>query len=138
MTDKKAIQLAKRVEFWQKQLSGLGVGHWRIEQVSCVNEVPGAQGSLAGVFPSGQYASATFWFQNEHIDNSTPREVDETIVHEWLHVVMRDLDAALDSVDEHLAPAVEEMWKSRVTHEREALVDMLARDIVDKYYAAKQ
>lgn len=138
MTDAKAIKVAKRVEFWQRQMASLGLGHWRIESVSCVDKVPGAPGSLAGVFPSSRYASATFWFKNDHIEECTPRELDESIVHEWMHIVMRDLDAAIESIEEQLSASVQDLWSDRILHEREALVDMLARDIVARYYAGKK
>lgn len=138
MTNKQALQVAKRVHFWQKELASLGIGHWRIESVSCVDEVPGSPGALAAVAPSSSYASVTFWFKNDHVEDSNPRELDESIVHEWIHIVMRDLDVAIESVDDQLSRSVYELWNDRVTHERETLVDMLARDIVARHYAARE
>ena len=129
MTNRDAIKLAKRVEMWQKRLTSLGLGHWRIEGVTIADDPPGYGDAQAAVQPSDQYDSVRFWFQTEYVENATERELDETILHEWMHVAMRSLDQAIESVEYGLSPAAREVWRDRVQFEREGLVDRLARQI---------
>ena len=60
------------------------------------------------------------------VDDSTPEELDQIILHEWMHVAMRDLDQAIEAVEDHLSYPVREVWENRVQHEREGLVDRMA------------
>lgn len=129
MTDEDAISLAERVEVWQHRLAVLGLGHWRIEGVTICDEVPGVNGSEAAVQPSFQYDSATFWFRADFVENAAEQVLDETIIHEWLHVAMRNLDQAMDSINDSLSPAAREVWQDRINFEREVLIDRLARQI---------
>lgn len=123
------INLAKRVERWQKRLGPLGVAHWRIESVTITDAVPGEPGALAAVQPSESYDSVRFYFDAEFIDNCNERDLDETILHEWIHVAMRDLDVVIHDVEETLPPAAADFWARSIHHAREGLVDRLARQI---------
>lgn len=131
MNNRDAIKLAKRIEAWQKRLEPLGVGHWRIDSVT-VEESDMATND-ASVTPSWRYDSCRFWFRQDYVDNATDRDLDETIVHEWLHVAMRDLDSAIESAEEQFSPAAREVWETRMVHEREAFIEHLARTIVTMY-----
>jgi hypothetical protein len=91
-------------------------------------------GSDASVTPAWRYDSCKFWFRQSYVENATDRELDETIVHEWLHVSMRDLDSAIEAAEDQFSPAAREIWEARVLHEREAFIEHLARAIVDMYY----
>jgi len=124
-----AIKLAQRVEFWRDRLVPLGLTHWRIERVSVVAETPNGQSANASVQPSHTYDSVFFWFKEEFLQEASKRQVDETIIHEWMHVLMRDLDQAVEAVEDELSPASERQWAERIGHEREGLVDRLARTI---------
>lgn len=128
-TEREAIALAERVELWQERMAALGLGHWRILRVSVVDETPGGPHSNATVQPSFRYNTCKFWFKHEFIDNANPAEVDETIIHEWLHVLWRDFDQAVESIETQLAPAVSSVWEDRVEHEREGLIDICAQYI---------
>jgi hypothetical protein len=121
-----STQLAKRVEKWQKHLAPLGIGHWNIESVNLVDETPADVGAQATVGSHSLYDNCIFWFTHSFIEEATERELDETIVHEWLHVAMRSFDQAITSVEDSLAPAVNDQWHSWVHHEREGLVERLA------------
>lgn len=132
---REAINLAKRVEFWQKRLAVLGLDSWRIESVSVVDETPSGIDARATVQPSHLYKSARFWFTREFVDTVNERELDETIIHEWMHVYMRDLDQAIEEVEYEIAPASRSQWAARVQHEREGFVDALARQIYTIYKA---
>lgn len=127
MTKRDAVALAKRVEFWQKKLSFLGLAHWRIEAVHIVDETPGGVEARATVQTKARYDNCRFWFTHDFVDTATQKEIDETILHEWMHVFMRDLDRAIESVEDALSPGVSTQWEDWVDHEREGVVDRLAR-----------
>lgn len=133
------IQLAKRIEKWQQRLQSLGVGHTRIECVSLVDQTPGGSDAKATVQPSREYDSAHFWFTHDFIKECTESELDETIVHEWVHVAMRDLDVAIeaDVVEDFLPKFAHEVWADRVDHEREGFVDKIAREIYRQYLSGQ-
>ena len=132
-------QLAKRVEKWRGRLQHLGVGHIRIECVTLCDETPGGPQAKATVQPSREYDSAHFWFTRDFIENCQEHELDETIIHEWVHVAMRDYDTAIESdvVEDHLAPAAHDAWVDRVDHEREGVVDRVARQIYSFWLAGQ-
>src|SRR3954451_17356626 len=90
------VQLAERVEAWQKRLEPLGVGHFRIECVTLTDEVPGQSiDADAGVAANPDYDLARFYFNNDFLEQVDAQPLDETILHEWVHVAMRDHDNAI-------------------------------------------
>lgn len=129
------IKLAKRVERWQYRLTELGVGHWRIECVTITSPdgMPNGPDADASVQVSSQYDSYHVWFNEDFLARTNKRRLDETIVHELMHVVMRDLDFAMDQVEDWLPPASYNDWTNLVQHEREAMVEKLARLVVRLY-----
>lgn len=132
MTDREAIKLAKRVEYWQKKMPLLGIAHWKIERVTTCDEMPD-EGSLAQVQCSEKYDSCRFWFWNDYLDRATPDDLDQTIIHEWVHVAMRDFDVALQAVEPWMPEATYEDFSYSTNLRREALVDRLARQLYDAY-----
>lgn len=133
MTDEAAVKLAERVEEWQQRLSLLGIGHWDIACVTLTDDVPGREGSRAAVQVDHDYDQVHFYFLNDFVENAAQRQLDETIVHEWMHAVMRDIDACFEWVAETLSPAAADAFNDRVDHDRERLVDNLARLVVAIY-----
>lgn len=129
MTNKQAIQLAKRVETWQERLKGLGIGHYEIERVSCVDETPGGPNANATVHTAKHYDVVIFWFKNDYLDEADEGSIDRTIIHEWIHVAMRDFDAALEAVEAWMPERTYEDWEERIDHEREGLVERFARQL---------
>jgi hypothetical protein len=137
VTNRDAIKLAKRVEFWQHRLAALGLGHWRIGRVSIVSQddMPGDRRAKASVQCEPVYDTCDFWFEYSFLEGATEKEVDEVILHEWVHVFMRDLDQAVESIENALSPGVGEQWEDWVDHEREGLVDRMARQFYALYMA---
>jgi hypothetical protein len=127
-------RLATRVEAWRDRLAHLGMSHFRITSVHVQDETPGGPRAEASVRPSGAYDSVEFWFKWDFIQTCTNYELDETIIHEWLHVAMRDLDEAIDSVESWMTKQAYEDFVDRVDHEREGVIDRLARQITSAYY----
>lgn len=105
--------------------------------MSVVDETPNGKSANASVQPSASYDSVFFWFKEEFLEEASKREVDEVILHEWMHVLMRDLDQAIESVEDELSPASEAQWNDRLRHEREGLVDRLARTFYLLYVSEK-
>jgi len=137
ITERDAIKVAKRVEFWRDRLIPLGLGHWRIDQVSVVDEIPGRTTAKATVQPSHTYDSVIFWFAHGFVTEASLRDLDETIIHEWVHVFMRDFDQSIESVEYDLSTGARERWSDWVGHEREGVVDRLARTFYVLYTAEK-
>ena len=125
-TEAESVKLAQRVAYWQKRLAPLGIGHWKVESVNIADETPSGPGALATVHVANDYDVCSFWFTHKALDESTAEELDQTIIHEWMHVVMRGFDQAVEAVEDHLSFPVRAVWEDRVQHEREGLVDRLA------------
>lgn len=122
------VQLAKRVESWGKRLSPLGVAHFDILRVTLGEECPsGNSNAKASVQVHDLYDNCSFFFNTAELDRMSEDELDMTIIHEWLHVAFRDLEAAVASCEDWLPDRTFSDFEERLNHEREGLVDRLAR-----------
>ncbi len=128
------VQLAERVEEWQHRLALLGVGHFRITSVTIDDETPAGPHAQASAQMSTSYDNVRMWFKHDYIEVCGERDLDETIVHEWLHVAMRDFDSAIDAVEAWMPKQTYDAFEERVDHEREGVVDRVSRTIVAFYY----
>lgn len=124
MTD---AQLRKRIEAWQKRLAPLGVAHFRIDEVSITSDVPGKLFSHAGCSVATDYDSCRFYFNRDYLDGASAAELDEVILHEWVHVAMRDLNNATDLAQEWFPSAAWRTHEEALEHAKESLVDRVAR-----------
>lgn len=131
------INLAKRVERWQHRLAPLGISHFRITAVHLVEQTPGGSHAQASVHTPDHYDNAEFWFKWDFIDNCTADELDQTIIHEWLHVAMRDLDHSIEAVETWMPDQTYADFEETVDHEREGFVERLTRTIFKFYDEAK-
>ena len=133
MTSQRSIQLAKRVETWQKRLGPLGLLQYTIDSVSCSDSPGGNEWSAACVTPSANYDRARFEFRNDVVDfaydNDDFEYLDQTILHEWLHVSFQAFENTIELVDDKLSSAQSEIWQEALTHTREQLIDRLARQL---------
>ena len=130
MTDK---QLQRIVDTWRdKLLAPLGLSHWRIE--AKIVDVPFGDeqyaDSDAAIGCADDYDHAFLHVKRSAAERLTERGLNEVIVHELLHAVWRDLDQAVDSIQDRLSPTEWNMWADRVRHEKEGVVDRLALAIV--------
>lgn len=132
--DTDPVKVTKRCEKWQSRLSHLGIGHWRIIRVQFVDEVPGSPNGQAAARIPPNYDSVEFFFKWDFLESVDHYELDCAIVHEWLHVAMRDFDGALEAVESWMPEKTHEDFEETVNHEREGLVERLARTIVGLYY----
>lgn len=132
------IQLAKKIEKWGQALSSLGVAHWDIEEV-CVGtlDFDGEESSKAMVRLPVQYDSCSFYFNSDELDRMDERELNETIIHEWLHVAMRDHDRVMHEVEGWMPPKTYSDFETRLRHERENLVMRLAV-VLNEFHSGAQ
>lgn len=127
-------QLAKRIEKWGNELSALGIAHWEITSVTVDAESPvGNTDAKATVYVHGYYDSCSFFFQEDELARMDARELDITIIHEWVHVAMRDHDELVDDLESWLPANVWQDIQNRFRHEREGLVMRLATAMHDLY-----
>lgn len=124
-------QLRRRIESWQAHLAPLGLDHWRIDSVTIESD----DANRASVQVARMYDSCHFHFDPEFLAEADDQELDEVIIHEWVHVAMRDWDQAIEAIEGELSPASKWQWNDRMHHEREGLVDHIARQIYASYNA---
>lgn len=124
--------LKKRVDFWNVKLMPLGFGHWDID-VQIVDEPDNEalNGARAAVTNSSFYDSAWMEFKEDWLEDedTTLDEIDKVIIHEFVHVAMRDFDDAIHDAQYSLGEPAKSLWQSRVKHEREGFVDRVARSL---------
>ena len=120
-------QLKARVDHWRGVLH---LDHWDMN-IEVVTAFDGSHdGAFARCLNEDDYDDTTLTFLDDWFRYASAADIDYAIVHEMLHVLMRDFDHAIDSIDRQLAPAVSEIWQEGVRHEREGIVDRLAKVIV--------
>ena len=125
-----AASLAARIKRWQSRLDYLGIGHWRVSSVDITCNVPGRNAnSEAAVWFSSDYDTARFTFNDEFMATCTPQQLDETIIHEWLHVAQRDIDVHVRLVEERMAASEFDTFDAVFDHLREGHIERLARQL---------
>lgn len=118
------VALAERIEAWQKRLASLGVAHYEIERVTITEGEDSTRAAHVQCWK--KYDRCVFVFRQEFLDDATADELDQVILHEWIHVAMRDFDEVLEQVEPWMPKATYEMWENVVEHEREGVVDRVA------------
>lgn len=125
--------LRDRVAYWQHHpaLSSLGLGAWDLSVEWLPEDNDDPESPIASAEPHHYYDEGELKFSRAEIDNCTALEVDRAIVHELLHIFMRDLDeAAEEQISLYFPFPAASGWRARVKHEREGFVDRMARTIV--------
>lgn len=142
-------QVVKRIDYWQHHpaLKHLGLAHWRFTvkwHGDCLTTIGGEElpdyiDLAASATTSDFYTDADLTFSEEAMNDPLYEDdEDRYIVHELLHVAMRDLDVALDAdLKDYLPPPLLRAHRARLNHEKEAHIDALARCIVAFDRAAK-
>ena len=129
-------ELAERIEAWQQRLAPLGIAHFRIDAVVTTDDVPGKPFSHAGVTVATDYDNCTFYFNCDYVDGASAKDLDETILHEWVHVAMRDLNNATNLAREWLPDATWTTFDENLDHHKETLTDRVARALYALYKPA--
>lgn len=131
-------QIVKRIDYWQHHpsLAHLGLAHWRFTvkwyDASHEGDNKMMSDAVATVNPSTFYTDATITLSEADIASPAYEgDEDRYIVHELLHVAMRDLDEAMEAdIEEFFPPPLVDTHEHRVRHAKEGLIDALARVIV--------
>lgn len=119
---KREVERALRV--WTDRL---GLSHWdiRIDW-----ETPAHEDSDAGTWRANQYDRAVMFLAPEWREWNQKR-MNQLLVHELLHLYVRDVDVVLDVALTLASSAAREQLESRYFHEVEGLVDRLANRFVE-------
>lgn len=93
-------------------------------------EVQGRQSdALAAVLPSSLYDTAWIEFSKSATDLDADN-LDKIIVHELLHILMRDQDRIIEHLTEYVGGPLEEHYDTQIRNEQEGVIERLARAIV--------
>lgn len=125
------VELAERVEEWGKLLAPLGVAHWHIGSVALLED--DGTGWVARAKTSLQYDRCWFEFKRDFVEAATEDDLDQIILHEWMHVAMRNMDARIEQAEDWMPAATYNLWKDAVTHDMEGVVDRLATVLLQFY-----
>ncbi len=123
------VQLAERVEEWSKRLAPLGVAHWRIVSVTVTDSLD-VDTQIGAVEVSDKYDDCYFYVREDFVENCSEDELDELIIHEWLHVAFRDLSQTLDSVETWMPAATYDDFRESRKREEEGVIDRVARTLL--------
>lgn len=127
-------QLKKRIELWQKRLAPtLGIGHWRVREVNIVDQAPGGEDASASVQTSKYYDDAWFHFTTAFVTDAPTKQLDEIIIHEWLHVAFDSLDTVHGQAEQWMPGPTHDQFDDQLNREVERLIEQLARTIYRLY-----
>ena len=116
-------QIEALVEAWKARL---GLDGWKIAVE--FPTVPTA--SYSEVTVDGSYDSATLTV-SPGFEAMTQKVANQTVVHELLHLLIRDMDAVMEDARSQLHPQASAQVEKRYEHEVEGFVDRLAIRIVE-------
>ena len=119
-------QLGARVRYWSRILR---LRHWDFD-VEIVEGFADSPESYARCHCEDSYDQALLSFKQEWLDEAEYEEIEIAVVHELLHVYMRNFDHTVERIEDQLAPTTAAIWHEQVKHDRENTVDRLSRLIV--------
>src|SRR4051794_2913717 len=104
-------QIRARVNFWLKRLAPLGISHWDVE-VTVEDEIDHRPHSDATADTSDQYDTVRLTFRSDKVDTATRPafEIDQLILHELLHVAMRDFDEVIEFGGREMSSSAKMIW----------------------------
>jgi hypothetical protein len=120
-----------RVDWWRVRLAPAGLGHWFFDYDYSDGELEDAHGreAEAAVRVHESYDTAHWHIRPETLKHN-PLEIDKVIVHELMHILMRDLNSVEYDLLTEVGGRVGFQLGTRLDTEIEALVERLARTIV--------
>lgn len=124
-------ELQEIVEFWRKQL---GLFTWDItydwpegEASSDSDDAP-----YASVWRSRDYQTAKLWF-NWNFPTWTRFEAHWHVCHELLHLVTREMEFILTSIEDMLHRDVYQVVKESHHHQVEGVIDFMAHRLLEMH-----
>lgn len=113
---------------WQRRLR---MDRWQITTV--IGGVADYDGNNAQVRTYKHYDRAVIDWDPEYLKTASEEEINRTCVHELLHCLFRDFEAATLATGPVLGQDARQIYEQRVDHELEQLIDMLAISFVTCY-----
>ncbi len=86
-------------KFLAKWIKPLGLEHWRIHLETDIEDAPGYEGALGVCRASWQYQHATIFFQLARCTVESDTEMEEHVVHELVHVLLKEIQCPCDAYD---------------------------------------
>jgi ribosomal protein S9 len=126
-------QFEKRVRWWTRQLRELGLEHWDLhfEYPQADEDVQSTSGRDAQATCSVSMHYDTAYIEVAPSTLGLPQhDIDKIIVHELLHVLMRDLTKVHNEMRYLIGGQVGQALDTSLEHEVEGVVERLARAIV--------
>ncbi len=120
--------LERRVEFWRALLAP----EWRItlsDRRPGADDDPDDDQYHATIRSAEDYLHATLWVRADFYGEAEASEVDVTIVHELVHLLMRELRRTMDLIVTHVHRDTYTVLDARFRTEEERLVERVARII---------
>lgn len=113
------------LEPYVRQLADMmGLPHWRIVlQDGWPTEEGASHTADMCVFRNDNYFMADLYIR---VEPATPEDLRYGIAHEMVHLLTRDYDQAVYSVQDHVSPATWSVLADRMLHEMEQAVDAIA------------
>jgi hypothetical protein len=118
-------EIERIVAVWQDRMR---LGHWQVDVDW--SKPPEIEDTLANCSAHGPYDFAKIRFSPEY-PTWERRFANLVVVHELMHLVTRDLEYAAEAGEQAMPTAARPLFKSRIEHEVEAVVDKAATVLVD-------
>lgn len=109
--------------YFRQLIEAMNLGYWRITLEDQWPAHGDADTSDASCWHSSDYYRAKVYLNDPDGDME---ELRSRIVHELVHLLLRDWDKATESVEDHLNPPVWSLYCERLRHEMEQAVDAIA------------
>lgn len=117
-------QLERIVRDWQQRL---GLERW---EITIEWDKPTDDNVMAEIAPYQTYDTATLKFSADHVKWSAAIG-EQTVVHELLHVCLRDVSTSWRAASDELHPAAKQHADGRYTDATEGFVDRLAYRLME-------
>lgn len=121
-----------RVNYWRGRLRSLGLAHWQFEYKFDFDKDEDYRGrdAQATVRVHESYDTA-YWVIPRPSLELSPEEIDHIILHELMHVAMRDVNKVEHEMMMILGGREGDVYEEALTHAIEGLVERLARSFFD-------
>jgi hypothetical protein len=125
------VQFRRRVAFWMRRLSALGIAHYEFD-VEVAEHPNGNTDAWACIEMADTYDRFSITIADEAL-SADVEEVDRHIVHELCHVPIHRLMTAAHRVDGQIPAAAWALWDAELHDAMERVVEQFTRALCDAY-----